>query len=284
VLDALGRFGSAVTGLRLPGFNPALSLVPKVQVSRPREGAEVVYVPSCLSRIMGRPRGEEYSVPEVILRVADRAGVKVFTPKAVGLCCGLPWGSKGFATEHGLMAGKLVDALWEWTDEGRLPTVLDASSCLQGLRYAEVLLQGEQQRRLRALKLLDGPEFARDALLPKLTPTKRAGTVALHPNCAAIKLGTASALEQVARACAEKAVTPSALGCCGTAGDRGLSYPELPASATLAERTEVEAGSYTGYYSSNLTCETGLRQSTGLPYRSVFYLLDEATDPARRGG
>lgn len=281
-LDALSRLGSAITGLRLPRFSPALSLVPRRQVERPRDGAQVVYVPSCLSRIMGRPRGEEYSLPEVILRVADRAEVKVFTPKAVGLCCGLPWGSKGFSAEHGQMAGQLVDALWEWTSEGALPAVIDASSCLQGLRYADDLLQGEQRRRLRALKLQDGPEFARDTLLPRLKPVPVPGAVALHPNCAAVKLGTAPALEQVARACAGRAVVPSALGCCGTAGDRGLSYPELPASATLAERTEVERGAYTGFYSSNLTCETGLRQATGQPYRSVFYLLDEATDPGRR--
>jgi D-lactate dehydrogenase len=39
-------------------------------------------------------------------------------------------------------------------------------------------------------------------------------------------------------------------------------------------------GKWDGYYSSNLTCEMGLAAASGLPYRSILYLLEEATRSA----
>lgn len=48
-------------------------------------------------------------------------------------------------------------------------------------------------------------------------------------------------------------------------------------SATQFEVAEVLAKSYDGYYSTNLTCEIGMRMSTHKPYRSFLYLVEEAT-------
>jgi D-lactate dehydrogenase len=81
--------------------------------------------------------------------------------------------------------------------------------------------------------------------------------------------------------CAE-AVVPESAGCCGFAGDRGYSVPELTASATLAEAREVSSGTFDGFYSSSRTCEIGLTRATGKPYRSFWYLLDEASRPDSR--
>jgi D-lactate dehydrogenase len=59
------------------------------------------------------------------------------------------------------------------------------------------------------------------------------------------------------------------------AGDRGFLFPELTASATLAEAGEVNSASYEGYYSSTKTCEMAMSEAVGKNYESVLYLVDE---------
>ncbi len=49
-----------------------------------------------------------------------------------GHCCGTPWSSKGYEQGHELMAGAIREALARWSEEGRLPVVIDASSCTHG--------------------------------------------------------------------------------------------------------------------------------------------------------
>ena len=84
-------------------------------------------------------------------------------------------------------------------------------------------------------------------------------------------------LERVAGACADRAHIPPSAGCCGFAGDRGFSVPELTAAATRAEAGEVAAGSYDGYFSTSRTCEMALSRATGRPYLSIWILLEQAT-------
>jgi D-lactate dehydrogenase len=81
----------------------------------------------------------------------------------------------------------------------------------------------------------------------------------------------------IAECCARSVTVPLNLGCCGFAGDRGLLFPELTASATEKESAEINARDYGGYYSSNITCEIGMSTSTGRDYRSIVYLVEEAS-------
>jgi hypothetical protein len=61
------------------------------------------------------------------------------------------------------------------------------------------------------------------------------------------------------------------------AGDRGLLHPELPAAATRDEAAELDGAAFAAYVSSNRTCELGMQQATGAPYRSIVQLLDKVT-------
>ena len=65
--------------------------------------------------------------------------------------------------------------------------------------------------------------------------------------------------------------------CCGTAGDRGLLHPELVTSATRDEKAGLDETPAQAYLSANRTCEMGLRQTTGYPYESFVFLLEELT-------
>jgi D-lactate dehydrogenase len=70
---------------------------------------------------------------------------------------------------------------------------------------------------------------------------------------------------------------PRDAGCCGFAGDRGFTHPELTASATQHEAHDVKAQSFDGHYASSRTCEVGMTRATGEVYRSFLYLLEWAT-------
>jgi len=232
-----------------------------------REGAAAVYLPACINRIFG-PSGGGGSLPEALVALSERAGLPVWIPEdAPGHCCATPWTSKGYAEGGRYMAAKTRAALARWTEGGRLPVVIDASSCTQGLREHG----GEDVR------VLDAVEWVQDRLLGKLEVSQRLGAVAIHPTCASRHLGLGPRLRALAGAVADEAVVPAAAACCGFAGDRGLLHPELAAAATRDEAAELGQRDFDAYVSSNRTCELGLQQATGRPYRSVVELVEELT-------
>jgi D-lactate dehydrogenase len=245
-------------------------------------GAKAIYFPSCISRSFGALPGEpeEDGLAETIVRVAQRAGVPLHIPRdARGVCCGVPFSSKGYADAHAIAANHAIAELWAWSDSGRLPIVVDTSPCTYGLQHCEDALSAENRARSERMRILDSVAFAHDELLPRLTVLRKAASVALHPVCSLVKMGLAAKLQGIGRACSANASIPRDAGCCGFAGDRGFLVPELTASATAHEAAQVLAVAHQGYYSSSRTCELGMTRATGKPYRSIWYLLDEATRP-----
>jgi D-lactate dehydrogenase len=182
---------------------------------------------------------------------------------------------------------RLVEALWEWTAEGRLPVVVDTSPCAYTLRTCRPELDPDLRSRYDKLQILDGIEFALEEVVPGLTAHNPVGTVALHPVCSTVKMGLEEQFAKVVQRFCEEAAIPEGAGCCGFAGDRGFLVPELTASATEIEAEEIRAGDFDGFYSSSRTCEIGMTRATDRPYRSFWYLLEEASrdsSPKRRPG
>jgi D-lactate dehydrogenase len=240
--------------------------------STSREGAAAVYMPACINRIFGNPDGEAAhpTLPEALVEVSRRAGLPLWIPDdAAGNCCAVPWSSKGYERGKEFMAAKVRESLARWTDGGRLPLVIDASSCAHGLIQdvgAEV-------------EVLDSIAWAHDHLLPKLEVRRRVGSVAVHPTCSAGHMQLATKLEAVVGALADEVVVPVGTTCCGMAGDRGLLHPELPRSALRDVKAWLDGRQLDACVSSNRTCELGLQQVTGRPYSSFIFLLEELTRP-----
>jgi D-lactate dehydrogenase len=276
----VGRFGGVANTLRrrvnadlIPAW-PSDGMPPPAPAlpSTSREGAAAVYMPACINRIFGNPRGsgEHPSLPEALVELSRRAGLPVWIPDdVVGNCCAVPWSSKGYESGKEHMAAKMRGSLSRWTDGGKLPLVIDASSCAHGLIQdvgAEV-------------EVLDSIAWAHDHLLPKLEVKRRVGSVAVHPTCSAGHMHLATKLEAVASALADEVVVPVGTTCCGMAGDRGLLHPELPQSALRDVKASLDGRHLDACVSSNRTCELGLQQVTGRPYASFVFLLEELTRP-----
>jgi D-lactate dehydrogenase len=273
--------GASRAGLRLGGSlarrtkrgrglpSPASAKLPTTL----HEGAAAVYVPSCTNRIFGG------SPVEALVEVSRRAGLPVWIPPGVaGSCCGLPWSSKGFGDAHRHKANEMVECLWGWSGEGALPIVIDAASCTQGIADpGEGVLSEENAERLGKLQILDSVAWAHDRLLPWLEVGERAGSVTVHPTCATRHMGLAPRLRSIAAALADEVYVAPSATCCGFAGDRGISRPELTASATAPQAAELAGRDFDAHLSSNRTCEIGLSRATGAPYESFVFLLEELT-------
>jgi D-lactate dehydrogenase len=249
---------------------------------RPLDGAQAVYFPACISRIMGALPGEqqETTVMQALLNVADRAGVKLYVPKDIrGNCCGVPFSSKGFEAAHHKSVDHTVENFFRWSNGGELPIVIDTSPCTYGLKTARPHLTLENQAKFDKLRILDSIEFAHDHLLATLPIQRKVHSVALHPVCSATKMAIVPKLMKISNACSETVLVPRDAGCCAFAGDRGFLFPELTASASEIEAGQATADAHDGYFSSSRTCEIGMTRATGKVYQSYLHLLDYVSRP-----
>jgi D-lactate dehydrogenase len=98
----------------------------------------------------------------------------------------------------------------------------------------------------------------------------------IHTTCSTRKMGEGDLLERIALRCSTRVTIPKSVGCCGFAGDRGFTHPELNRSALRHLREEIPRET-TWAFSTSKTCEIGLSEHSGLDYRSIFYLLERCT-------
>ncbi len=238
---------------------------------------DFIYFPSCVSRQLGTPK-DHFPLSTVFQTIAHRAGTHLHIPASVsGHCCGMPFASKGYTRAYKTMLHTTLLAMWEWSEQGKYPIVIDTTSCTHSLRTCGGELDAADKTLWQKLTLLDGIEFLHDHVLPKLEIHPVDEEVVLHPNCSLRRLGLDGKMLAIAKQCARSAHVPLNLGCCAFAGDRGLLYPELTASATQKESAEVNTRGYGGYYSSNIPCEIGMSAATGKDYVSIVYLVEKAS-------
>ncbi|MER5886497.1 FAD-binding and (Fe-S)-binding domain-containing protein [Streptomyces sp. NPDC001941] len=248
-----------------------------------RRGAVAVYYPACVNRIFGGPEGRPGpSLPQAVVALSARADRPVWIPGDVrGTCCATIWHSKGYDAGNRVMANRIVEAAWGWTAGGRLPLVVDASSCTLGIAHEVVPYLTDDNRALHAeLTVVDSLVWAADELLPRLTVERTVASAVVHPTCSMRHLGDAEQLTALARACAREVLVPDDAGCCAFAGDRGMLHKELTASATAREAAEVTARDFDAHLSANRMCEIGMDRATGRSYYSALLELERATRPA----
>jgi D-lactate dehydrogenase len=201
----------------------------------------------------------------------EKAGYDIIYPDRMdNLCCGMPFASKGFSETAAQKAGELDQALLKVSDNGRLPVLCDMSPCLYHM----------QETLDDRLQLFEPIEFTLTYLAPRLEFDPVNETVAIHTVCSAKKMGLEVDFRRLAEMCAAKVVTPEVL-CCGFAGDRGFTVPELNAFGLRRLKKQLSPDVNAGY-STSRTCEIGLTTYSGIDYRSILYLVDRCTRPNRR--
>ena len=258
----------------VPQWTPAmpqpvrnLDLPPFSDDARPR----VVYLAACISRAMGPAFADTEQTPLIdkTRRLLEKAGFQVVFPEdSDNLCCGQPFASKGYPEQAERKKQELVDALLKASRGGLDPIYCDTSPCT--LR----LVQDGLDSRLR---LHDPVKFIREHLFERLEFTPQDKPVAVHVTCSTQHLGEAQGLIDIARRCAREVVIPEGIHCCGFAGDKGFTTPELNAHSlrSLKDAVQIcEEG-----ISTSRTCEIGLSTHSGIDYHGLVYLVDRVTRP-----
>lgn len=260
---------------RLPQWTPAMPMSYKIHKKdnnkAPDAKNKVVYFPSCINQTMGLAKNSPVEQPLVnkMLSLLQKAGYEViFPPKMEKLCCGTIWESKGMLDIADSKSAELEAALWEASEQGRYPVLCDQSPCLHRMRAT-----------IQKMKLYEPAEFIYTFLRDKLefTPTNR--PVAVHITCSMRKMGLSNTLISLAGLCSTQVLVPEEVGCCGFAGDKGFTRPELNTYALRKLRPQLEKAGISIGYSNSRTCEIGLATNTGIPYVSIAYLVDQCTRP-----
>lgn len=259
----------------LPQWTPAMPMSYKIHKKdnnkAPDAKNKVVYFPSCINQTMGLAKNSPVEQPLVnkMLSLLQKAGYEViFPPKMEKLCCGTIWESKGMLDIADSKSAELEAALWEASEQGRYPVLCDQSPCLHRMRAT-----------IQKMKLYEPAEFIYTFLRDKLefTPTNR--PVAVHITCSMRKMGLSNTLISLAGLCSTQVLVPEEVGCCGFAGDKGFTRPELNTYALRKLRPQLEKAGISIGYSNSRTCEIGLATNTGIPYVSIAYLVDQCTRP-----
>ncbi len=255
---------------RVPQWTPAMPQpLQRLHVPKPADQDErprVVYLAACVSRAMGPAARDQEQEPllDTTRALLEKAGYQVVFPDDLNnLCCGQPFASKGYAEQAERKRQETLDALLKASRGGLDPIYCDTSPCT--LRLVQELSEPR-------LQVYDPVRFIRTHLLDKLDFEPQDSPIAVHVTCSTQHLGEAQALIDIARRCAKQVVVPEGIHCCGFAGDKGFSTPELNAHAlrSLKEAVQVcEEG-----ISTSRTCEIGLSQHGGIDYHGLVYLVN----------
>lgn len=237
----------------------------------PRRDKKVVYLPSCASRTMaqGNDALDPRPLTEVTLSLLNKAGFEVIIPNNVSSqCCGMPYDSKGMFDIATQKAQQLEQALWQASEQGRYPVLIDTSPCAK--RSMDHFTQ--------PMQIFEPAGFISQYVLEHLSITPKQETVMLHITCSSRKMALENTMLAVAQACVSEVIVPEHIQCCGFAGDKGFTTPELNQAAVHSLKQQVPASCQRGF-SNSRTCEIGLSHHSGIPYQSILYLLDEVSRP-----
>ncbi len=272
VMTSLGQ--GLHKGLGLPLWTPSTprpfrpgSFAPP----RMTEAPKVVYFPSCLNQMMGLPRHKaavDKPLVEEMTSLLHKAGYEVIFPEGMEkLCCGMMWESKGMPDIAEKKSKELEEALLKASENGRWPVLCDQSPCLNRMR-----------KNIRSMKLYEPAEFIMTLLKDRLVFHQDDTPVAIHVTCSTKLMGLSDTIISLAKMCSTNVIVPEEVGCCGFAGDKGMTHPELNSWALRKLKDSVK-GAKAGY-SNSRTCEIGLSGHSGIPYASIAYLVDSHTSPA----
>ena len=255
----------------LPLWTPAMP----GKARQPRPGRvgdsalKVVYFPSCINQTMGLSKGApvKNTLVDEMVQLCNKAGYEVIFPEGLEkMCCGTIWESKGMLDIADRKTAELDEALWQASGQGKYPVVCDQSPCLHRMRKC-----------IDRMRLYEPVEFIWEYLRDRLDFTPIDRRVALHFTCSTREMGLVDKMTRLAQLCSNNVFLPEGVGCCGFAGDRGWTHPEVNRWALRKLRRQLEANHIEMGYSNSRTCEVGLETNGGIPYQSIIYLVNEVT-------
>lgn len=272
IMKAVSGGLRTLSGNNIPLWNPYMphgAKVINVDKQQPKNLTnKVVYFPSCINRSMGvsAEHAKEKELSEKMVELMNKGGYEVIYPENLNnQCCGMAFLSKGYTDAGMKKSNELEAALLKASENGKYPVVCDMSPCLYTMK----------ENMKSSLKLYEPVEFILEYLLPNLKIYPVPETISVFPVCSMKKMGLEDKLVELAQKCAAKVIVADT-NCCGFAGDRGFSFPELNKHGLRNLKDQIPKDVKQGY-STSRTCEIGLSLHSGVSHQSIVYLVDRAS-------
>lgn len=242
---------------------------------------KVLYFSSCANRVF-KPNSKmrhQRSLQEAFESVCKKAKVDIIYPDNLkNLCC-----AKSYADYPEIAKRKsdqMLTALKAMLDKDpSMIVVCDHSACSYDV------IQKFKQANLN-YQVMDMPVFLEKVVLSKLKITKVNEDIAIYPMCATRKGKWDGSLMSIAKQCTDgKVYLHEATKCCGFAGQKGFTCPELNKSALrllkdyYAKEQQDNSKLMRGF-STSTTCEIGLNEKTDIAWQNLVYLVDEVSSQA----
>lgn len=236
-----------------------LETMPKVQGvhfknSVTNNDNRVLLIPSCPNKIFACNKKYSKYPSQLVL---EKLGFDVDYPKDLkGVCCGQMYNSKAnYVQQH-----KSQEILSKQNLDLYNYAVIDNSSCAGFAKQQNIALT-------------DINSFIVENIdTTKLT--KKFNKIALHIDCSTRKQNIDEIYINLLKLCCNEVVLPERIYCCGFAGDKGFTTPELNASSLSSLANQIK-GCDIGV-SFNRSCQIGLSQHSGIEYISFVELVLES--------
>ena len=234
---------------------------------------KVVYFPSCINQTMGLSKESpfKHALVDEVIQLMAKAGYEVIFPEGMErMCCGQIWESKGMLDIADRKSAELEAALWKASEQGKYPVLCGQSPCLHRMKKV-----------MKKMKLYEPAEFIMTYLKDRLDfhPTDK--PIAIHLTCSTRLMGVDKDMIALAKLCSNNVLIPEGVGCCGFAGDRGFTFPEMNSYGLRKLKPQIEAHKIEVGYSNSRTCEIGLEANTGIPYLNIVHLVNISTTPKK---
>ncbi|MDF2530354.1 MAG: linked oxidase domain protein, partial [Gammaproteobacteria bacterium] len=220
----------------------------------------VILFPSCSCRMLDN---SNESQPQLLKVILAKLGYNLIVPDLANECCGLMYQSEGAPDIAKQKHQSLYNALLSASENGKWPIITENASCALEFHHAQF-----------NLKLLDSWKFLSQALedYPLIQKDRK---VMLHVNCSVSRLKEKEQVIKLARRCAKEVIIPPDIYCCGFAGSKGFSTPELNRNALKTLASQVPDNCREGYTCLQ-ACEIGLSKHSGILYNSLLNLINES--------
>ncbi|MBN9109339.1 MAG: FAD-binding oxidoreductase [Pseudonocardia sp.] len=211
-------------------------------------------------------------VADAAVSVLRRAGVSA-RPTGAGVCCGLTWITTGQLDAARRILGRTVGVLRRAVDDG-LPIIGLEPSCTAVLRRDAVDLLDTDDARAVATHTFTLAEFLTDR--PQWSPPDLSGTeVVAQPHCHHRAIMTWSADQALLERAG--ATVHTVAGCCGLAGDFGMTRGHYDVSVAIAAHDllpAVDAHPDAVVLADGFSCRTQLDDLRSRPSLHLAELLD----------
>ncbi|MCE2706302.1 MAG: FAD-binding oxidoreductase [Proteobacteria bacterium] len=196
-----------------------------------RNKTEVLYIPSCSTRIFDDSKN---NFTESLL---SKMGYKVVYPANFkDLCCGQVFSSNGNIDLSISKVREMYAAIYGTTVTNYSGIIIDNSSCYASILKNNIVNSADTLQQ--QVPISDMVSFIANNL-DSLDLQQKYNKLALHIDCSSKKIADDAQIMQILVKCSKEIVIPQNITCCGFAGTKGFTLPELNQAALYSLKEQI---------------------------------------------